>query len=102
MTTTLKFLRAAVLLMTSGVPSIALAQVATGDTPGASGTAHRTKTGAATVTIIAMTRVNYPPHKSAKMQAKGNKEDASDEMHRKGSALTGSKPTQRELIVDFQ
>ena len=64
--------------------------------------AQRTKTGAATVTIIAMTKVDYPPHKPVKKQAQGNSEDASDAIRRKAPAPAGSKATKRELIWDFQ
>ena len=92
------FLHAAMLVILCGIPSLALAQVDTGGTPGVTQNAQRTKTGAATVTIIAMTKVDYPPHEPVEKQAHGNSEDASDAIHRKAPAPAGSKATKRELI----
>ena len=102
MTIVIQFLHAALLVILFGMTSLALAQVDTGGTPGVTQNAQRTKTGAATVTIIAMTKVDYPPHEPVKKLAQGDSEDASDAIHRKAAAPAGSKAAKRELIVDFQ
>ncbi len=102
MTTPIQLLRAATLIISCGVPSLALAQVDTGGTPRVAQKAQRTKTGTATVTIIAMTQVVYPHHEPAKKRPPGSSEGASDTIQRKANAPTGSKATKRELIVDFQ
>ena len=98
MTTVIQFLHATMLVILCGIPSLAVAQVSTGGTPGVTQNAQRTKTGAATVTIIAMTKVDYPPHKPVKKQAQSNSEDASDAIRRKAAAPAGSKAAKRELI----
>jgi hypothetical protein len=102
MTTPIQFLRAVTLIISCGIPALSLAQVETGRTPGVTKKAQHTKTGSATVTIIAMTQVDYPAYETAKKHPQGNSDDASHAIQRSANAPTGSKATKGELIVDFQ
>lgn len=100
MNATFKNLLALTSLLMCEVPS--LAQADKGAAAGSPATAQRMKAGAATVTIITSTRVDFPPLETTKRSAQNNGNDASGPVNRKATPATASKPGQRELIVDFQ
>lgn len=100
MNATFKNLLALTSLLVCGVPSFAQADKAAA--AGSSPTAQRMKAGAATVTIITSTRVDFPPLETVKRPAQNNGNDATGPVNRKATPATASKPGQRELIVDFE